>query len=111
MQYFLDEMQRKEKGDTCYFEFQKGKYSNKHWLKDSLCLHADTFDSLMLYELFSNAIGNFDYYGPTEVSKAQWENLVAKSKENELWKAVIEEATPWVEEGFTKYTCFTIFGI
>ena len=67
MKYFLDEAQRKATGGTCYFEFQKGKFRNKFWLKDSLCLHADTFDSLMLYELFSNSIEGFCYYASNEV--------------------------------------------
>ena len=111
MKYFLDEMQRKASGSTCYFEFQKGKFKNKFWLKDSLCLHADTFDSLNLYALFSNSIETFCYYAPTEVSKEHWEILIVKSKENEYWIDIIEELTPWVEECFTKHMCFTICGI
>ena len=111
MKYFLDEMQRKASGSTRYFEFQKGKQKNKFWLKDSLCLHTDTFDSLNLYELFSCSIETFCYYAPTEVSKEHWEILIVKSKENEYWINVIEELTPWVEECFTKYKCFTICGI
>ena len=111
MKYFLDEMQRKASGSTRYFEFQKGKQKNKFWLKDSLCLHADTIDSLNLYELFSNSVEDFCYYAITEVSKKQWEVLVAKSKENELWNDVIEELAPWAEACFTKHQCFTICGI
>ena len=111
MKYLLDESQRKATGSTCYFEFQKGIFKNKFWLKNSLFLHADTFDSLMLYELFSNSIEEFCYYAPTEVSKEQWDNLVAKSKENEQWKDVIKELSPWVEECFANHRCFTILGI
>ena len=111
MKYFLNESQRKATGGTCYFEFQKGKFRNKFWLKDSLCLHADTFDSLMLYELFSNSIEGFCYYAPNEVSKDQWKNLVTKSIENEQWENVIEELSPWVEECFNTHKCFTICGI
>lgn len=111
MRYFLDEVQRKATGGTCYFEFQKGKFRNNFWLKDSLCLHADFFDSLNLYELFSNSIEDFCYYAPTEVSKEQWDVLVAKSKENEHWMDVIEELAPWAEESLTKHKCFTICGI
>ena len=86
MNYFLDEAQRKATGSTCFFEFQKGKFRNKFWLKDSLCLHADTFDSFMLYELFSKSIEEFCYYAPNEVNNKQWNNIVEKSKENEQWK-------------------------
>ncbi len=111
MKYFLDEVQRKITGGTCYFEFQKGKFRNKFWLKDSLCLHADIFDSLMLYELFSDSIENFCYYALNEVNEEEWQNLIAKSKENNQWNSVIEELRPWVEECFTKYKCFTICGI
>ena len=111
MKYILDDVQRNATGSTCYFEFQKGKFRHKFWQKNSLYLHADTFDSLMLYELFSDSIEDFYYYGPTEVSKTEWEALVAKSKENEHWKVVIEELTPWAEECFTKHKHFTILGI
>lgn len=111
MKYFVNEEERKASGSTCYFEFQKGKFRNKFWSKDSLCLHADKFDKFMLSELFSNSIENFSYYAPTEVSKEQWDNLVAKSKENEQWQNLIEELCPWAEECFSKYSCFTICGI
>ena len=111
MKYLLDEIQRKASGSTCYFEFQKGKFNNKFWLNDSLCLHTDTFDSLNLYMLFSDSIEDFCYYAPTEVSKEQWKVLTVKSKENEHRIAVIEELTPWVKECFTKHKCFTICGI
>ena len=111
MRYFLDEVKRKATGSTCYFEFQKGKFRNKFWLKDSLCPHADIFDSLMLYELFFNSIENFCYYAPSEVSEEEWQNLAAKSKEYDQWNSVIEELRPWVEECFTKHKCFTICGI
>ena len=112
MKYFVNEKERKASGGSCYFEFQKGKYRNKYWLKDSICLHADLFDELLLFRLFANSLGTFDYYGPTNViNKEQWYIIVEKSKENEQWKIVIEELMPWVEECFNKYDCFTICGI
>ena len=111
MKYFLDELQRKAVGGTCYFEFQKGKFGNMFWLKDSLCLHADIFDSLNLYELFSDSIKDFCYFSTTEVSKEQWDVLVVKSKENNCWNDIIEELTPWAEECFTKHKYFTVCGI
>ena len=111
MKYFINESQRKATGGTCFFEFQKGKFRNKFWLKDSLCLDADIFDSVMLHDLFSNTIEDFDYHGPNDVSKDQWYNIVAKSKENEQWKNVIEELSPWVEECFNTHKWFAICGI
>ena len=111
MKYFLDEDQRRATGGTCYFEFQKGKFKNTFWLKDSLYLHADLFDSFLLYDLFSDSIEEFCYYAPNEVSKEQLKKLIVKSKEKEQWKNAIEELYPWVEECFTEHSCFTICGI
>lgn len=111
MKYLFDEVQRIAMGGTCFFEFQKGKFRNKFWLKDSLYLHADIFDSLNLYKLFSDFIEDFCCYAPNEVSEEEWQNLVAKSKENVQWNNVIEELSPWVEECFTRHKCFTICGI
>lgn len=111
MKYFLNEAERKESKSTCYFEFQNGKYQGNHWLKDSLCLHADKFDEFGLYDLFSRSIKDFNYYGPTEVCKAQWMCLVKKSARNEFWNDIITELMPWAEMCFEKYNCFTICGI
>ena len=111
MKYFLNEEERKEFGGTCYFEFQKGNFKNKFWLKNSLCIHADIFDALMLYDLFSAAIEGFCYYAPNEVSKEQWNHLIEKSKNNKKWEGVIEELRPWAEKCFSEHGCFTICGI
>jgi hypothetical protein len=40
-------------------------------MKDSICLYADLFDELDLYQLFSDSLGVFDYYGINEVSQDQ----------------------------------------
>ena len=111
MKYFISEEKRKESGGTCYFEFQKGKFKNKFWMKDSICLYADLFDELDLYQLFSDSLGVFDYYGINEVSQDQWRKIIEKSTENEQWKMIIEELKPWVEECFVKHKHFTVCGI
>lgn len=111
MKYFVNEETRKASGSTCYFEFQNGKFKNKFWLKDSLCLHADVFDELMLYRLFSSSIEDFDYYGVNEVSEEQWNIILKNAKEDEQWESVIEELRPWAEECFKKHKYFTICGI
>ena len=112
MRYFVYEEERKASGSTCYFEFQKGSHRNKYWLKDSICIHADLFDELLLFRLFADSLGYFDYYGPTNViEKEQWCKIIEKSKENEQWKLVVEELQPWVEECFNNHKCFTICGI
>ena len=112
MRYFVNEDERKASGSTCYFEFQKGKHRNKHWLKDSICIHADLFEELLLFHLFADSLGRFDYYGPTnEIGKEQWYKIIEKSKENEHWELVVEEMRPWAEKCFNKHMCFTICGI
>ena len=112
MRYFVNEKERKASGSTCYFEFQKGKFRNKYWLNDSICIHADLFDELRLFKLFADVLGGFDYYSPTNlIEKSQWDKIIEKSKENEQWKSVIEELTPWAEECFRKHKYFTICGI
>jgi len=111
MKYFISEEKRKESGGTCYFEFQKGKFKNKFWMKDSICLYADLFNELDLYQLFADSLGVFDYYGANEVSQDQWRKIIEKSTENEQWKMIIEELKPWVEECFIKHKHFTVCGI
>lgn len=112
MKYFVYEEERKASGSTCYFELQKGKYRKKCWLKDSICIHADLFDEILLFRLFADSIGTFDYYGSINVIKnAQWDKIVENSKKNEQWRVVVKELTPWVEECFSKNECFTICGI
>ena len=111
MKYFLNATERKSQGGTCYFEFQKGKFKNKFWLKNSVYIHDDVLDSLELGLLFSNSIDNFDYFGLTKVNAKEWDTIVKNSAENEQWNIIIEELRPWVEECFTEYEFFTICGI
>lgn len=111
MIFFLSEIERQASGSTYYFEFQNGKHRGKHWRKDSVCLHAEKFDELDLWNLFSNSIQNFAYCGLTEVDREQWNRLVERSMCNDTWSAVIAELTPWVERCFQTYRCFTICGI
>ncbi len=112
MKYFVNEEERKASGSTCYFEFQKGEYRNECWLKDSICLHADLFDELLLFQLFTDSLETFDYYDMNNViKKEQWYKIVENSNDNEQWKLVVEELRPWVEDCFTKHECFTICGI
>ena len=111
MKCFISEEKRKESGGTCYFEFQKGKFKNKFWKKDSICLYADVFDKLDLYQLLADSLGEFDYYGVNVVSQDQWRKIIEKSTENEQWKMIIEELKPWVEECFIKHKHFTVCGI
>ena len=112
IKYFITEAERKERHSTLLFEFQKGKKCDKYWLDDSLCLHADIFDELMLYELFSKSIPKFSYYGLTEVTQKDWEIMRLLAPEYGSAKEdVISELTPWVDNCFKKEKIFTICGI
>ena len=112
MKYFCAETERKKSKSSCYLEFQKGRYANKCWLEDSICLHDDIFEKLGLYQVLISAIPQFDHWGITEVSPEQWQ-LVKSNAEmigGEVLIAVIE-LDEWVVKCFEKEEVFTICGI
>lgn len=112
MKYFITEAERKELHTTCLFEFQKGTYQDRYWCEDSICLHADIFDELKLFELFHTALPHFDYYGRTEVHPENWEVLLLLSHNyGDEKEAVILELESWVENCFKVENAFTICGI
>ena len=112
MKYFMTEAERKQGHGTCFFEFQKGKDYGQCWLNDSLCLHADIFDEMKLYELFIAAIPHFAYYGVTVVTQKDWQALLLLSQEyGGIKEEVISELIPWVEECLKTKKAFTICGI
>ena len=110
--YFRNAAQRKSQGSTCYLEFQRGRFRGKHWLERSLYLHDDVFEQLGLYEIFVAALPEFDHYGVTEVTPAQYEELKALALERggEI-AAAIRELEHWAENCFLTETRFTICGI
>ena len=112
MTYLINAQQRKASRSTLYFEFQKGTFKQKHWLADSVYLHADTFDRLELYYLFSASLPDFDYYYFTEVSPSQYAELKTKAMAcgGEI-AAVFEELDVWVAACFRQNAFFTICGI
>ena len=113
MKYFLTESERKRKHSTLYFEFQKGKYRGICWREDSLCLHADIFDRLNLFDLFAKAIPGFDYYySKNYVTQEAWAHIknLAVESGGEVEKLITELCT-WVEECFQEEKVFTICGI
>lgn len=98
----------------CYFEFQKGDHEQKqlHWLDSSLFLHADTVDELGLGLFFYRAIPGFNYYGPTKISRRQWETIKSKSAEASLdLQNVINEIDMWAQVCLGSEDCFSILGI
>ena len=69
MRFFITERQRKQRGGTCYFEFQRGQKASDcklvFWREDSLLLHMDIVDEIALYKI----VPDFQYYGETIIDK------------------------------------------
>lgn len=112
MKYFVNETDRKASHSTCYFEFQKGRYHEKHWLPDSVSIRDEVWDELNLSALICSVIKDFDYFGITIVTKAQWSQIVENSKKaGTQWEAVIAQLVPWANACFEEQDVFTILGI
>lgn len=110
--YLYTAAQRKARGGTCYFEFQRGRFRGKHWLERSVFLHIDQFDRLKLPELFSEVLSQFNYCGVTEVRPTQYEVLkaLAMARGGET-AALFRELDHWVQDCFFTENVFTICGI
>ena len=112
LKYFVSEEERKASHSTCYFEFQQGHYHDQCWLPDSLSISDALWDRFDLSKLFERVIGEFDYYGTTIVTKAQWNDIVKVSQDTHFsWQEIITEAIPWVDRCFKDHEVFTILGI
>ena len=110
--YLYTAAQRKARGGTLYFEFQRGRFHHKHWLDRSIYMDAELFDYLKLYELFSNTIPHFDYYYYTEVTPSQYEALKAAALAQGGETAdLFRELDYWVQDCFFTENVFTICGI
>ena len=112
MHYLITAEQRKATHSSLFFEFQIGTFCNRHWLPDSVYLHADLFDSLGMYDLFRKSIPEFDYYYVTQVSPHQYAVLKrnADAYGAEV-SALFAELDGWVTQCFRSEACFTICGI
>ncbi len=112
MRYFINEAERKASRSSCYLEFQKGRYHGECWLRDSISISDEEWDSLGLSELVAGVIEDFDRCGITVVTKEQWGEIVKRSKEDgPQQREAIAEAVPWAEACFREYDVFTILGI
>lgn len=95
-----------------YFEFQKRKFASKYWLADSLYLSADIFDSLNLYQVFTEVIPEFNYYGITELDKEKWEQVkLTAGKNSDIIRAVITEIDLWASSILPTERVITVLGI
>ena len=112
MHYLITAEQRKATHSSLFIEFQKGAFSNRHWLADSVYLHADVFDRLGMYELFKRSIPDFDYYYVTQVSPHQYAVLKRNAAVyGAEVSALFAELDVWVNQCFRSESCFTICGI
>lgn len=98
----------------CYDEFVMGKWDGKtFWSSDYLYLFDDHIIDLRLYELiFSKVFEIYNRWGPNEVTREQWEQMLSLSKEiggevDELFR----ELEPWADENFKDHDVFTILGV
>ena len=110
MKYFIH---NNERHGTCYEEFSKGRWDGKtFWSDDSLFLHDDIFDDLMLYDIFKRFIPDYNRWGPNEITLDMWKRIYVYSlnvggEVSELFK----ELCPWVEENFSEHDAFMILGV
>lgn len=113
MYYLLDADRRKARGDSLYFEFQRGPFRGRHWQEDSLYLPAALFDDLGLHEIFVQAIPDFNYYYVTQVSPAQFRVLrkLAEEHHTQCAAEILEELAPCAERWLESDGVFTICGI
>lgn len=109
--YFYNAAQRKATGSTEFVEFQRGRHRT-FWLERSIYLHAELFENLGLWELFSKNLPHFDYFSITEVTPAQYEILkaAAMAQGGEV-AALFLELDYWVQDCFFTENVFTICGI
>ena len=112
MKYFVSEAERKASHSSCYFEFQQGLHHDQCWLPDSISIHESLWNEFDLSSLFGRVIQDFDYFGITVVSKAQWNEIIQISQDpHPAWYEIIAEAAPWVEECFLNHEVFSIMGM
>ena len=108
MKYFCRDHER---DGSCYHEFQRGRWDGaSHWKADSICIHDDVMIQTGLDALLGECIPNYNPWGPTAVSLAQWEEICrcAKQAGGASAQAVLE-ADEWVRAA--EMTAFTILGI
>ncbi len=109
MKYFVFNNQR---DGSCYHEFYQGKWDNHtFWKSDSIFLHDDLLQC-GFYDALTEVIPEYDRYGITEISAAQWHNIgkTVLRKGTEA-QALYNEANDWVQDVLQAYSCFTVLGI
>jgi hypothetical protein len=95
-----------------YFELQKGKFTDKYWLANSIWLSDDILDSMNLYQVFAEVVPEFDYYGITEIDKEQWEQVkLVADRSGGVGKDIITEIDSWASSVLPAESVITVLGI
>ncbi len=111
MKYFIENSKRK---GTCYHEFCRGKWDGAtFWKEDSVFLHDDMLDQCGGFvDAILLIIPDYDRYGPTEVSAADWWKIGKAIRQSDRsCLELYEEVSAWAAEVFKSEECFTILGI
>ena len=114
MRFFITEEERKSTGSTEFIEFQKGRFDGECWHIDSICMDEEMFYELHLRRLFSMTLPQFDYYGITQVSGAEFKQIIEASEgysDNNDVGACIAELKEWAGEAEDDEILFTICGM
>lgn len=95
------------------FEFMQGRLSDTHWLEDSIYLTEETIVKTKLVDFLTLTLTNFNYYGPTEVTEEDWNNIKhnVSASNSEITKQLVFEIDEWAKKSFKSHSCFTICGI
>ncbi|UHA71770.1 hypothetical protein [Paenibacillus sp. 481] len=95
------------------FEIMRGKLKEAHWLESSIFITDECFENTELGDVLTELLDHFNYYGPTEVNRSDWENIkkTVYCSSSEITKQLVSEIDEWAEECFELEPCFTICGV
>ncbi|WP_310144636.1 hypothetical protein [Paenibacillus amylolyticus] len=95
------------------FELMQGRLQDTHWLESSVYLTEEVINETEFVKLCTHCLVNFNYYGPTEVNRAEWQQMkqMAESSESVRTRQLIAEMDAWAIVCFQNHSCFTICGI
>ncbi|MBQ9898295.1 MAG: hypothetical protein IJM44_02420 [Ruminococcus sp.] len=108
MRYFCTKDQIEGKG-TLWHEFVSGEWDERFWGEDSLYLSDELLTGSGLKKLLRENVGDYDYYGETDVLPEEWEH-VTQNAEGEAAE-IAAELAEWAADAFEKADCFKILGI
>lgn len=95
------------------FEFMRGPLEHTHWLEDSIYMTEETLAESKLLEVLTATLPEFNYYGPTVVTKEMWEIIKqhASVYHSKSLRELVDEIDVWAVECFKEQECFTICGV